>query len=132
MTPEEIALITAIGDAIRSQPMAWDQIPEGMKEHVIAIMRPMPSFTEQQRTYLNHWWLSVDADDIAAINALMPTNNVCSPRLDTEGGMWLSADLFTDAVDDGSRLNAILPLLLGRPLHYHEDDFWPVETEVIE
>jgi hypothetical protein len=126
MTPEEIALITSIGDAIRSQPMAWDQIPEGMKETVIAIMRPMPAFTPEQRGFLDHWWLQVDAEDVAAINSLMPASHMVSPRIDTNGGLWLSADLFTDAVDEGSRLNAILPLLLGHPLHYHENEFWPV------
>jgi hypothetical protein len=125
MTPQQIATITAIGDAIRSQPMSWDQIPEEMKETVIAIMRPTPSFTPEQRAFLNHWWLAVDADDVDAINALMPENHVCSPRSDGAGGLWLSADLFTDAVDPGSRLGAILPLLLGLTLHYHEDDFWP-------
>jgi hypothetical protein len=129
MTPEEIALITAIGEAIRSQPMAWDDIPEGMKETVIAIMRPTPSFTPEQRGFLNHWWLSVTTDDIAAINALMPENHVVSPRIDNDGGLWLSADLFTDAVDEGSRLNSILPLLLGHALYYHEEDFWPSQDE---
>jgi hypothetical protein len=126
MTPELIETITAIGEAIRSQPMAWDDIPEGMKETVIAIMRPNPSFTPEQRAFLDHWWLEVDSGDIDAINALMPENHVVSPRADNNGGLWLSADLFTDAVDGGSRLNAILPLLLGHPLHYHEDDFWPI------
>lgn len=132
MKPQEIALITAIGDSLRSQPMSWDQIPGDMKQSVIEIMRPKPSFTEQQRAYLNRWWLAVDADDIAAINNLLPPNTVCSPRVDTLSGLWLSADLFTDAVDAGSRLGAILPLLLTLELHYHEDDFWPVETEEIE
>jgi len=125
MTPEEIALITAIGDALRSQPMSWDQIPEGMKETVIEIMRPRPSFTVQQRAFLDHWWLEVDGDGIDAINALMPQNHVVSPRIDTNGGLWLSADLFTDAVDEGSRLHAILPLLLSLPLHFLEEALFP-------
>jgi hypothetical protein len=129
MTPEQIETITAIGDALRSQPMSWDQIPEGMKETVIEIMRPNPSFTPEQRAFLNHWWLEVDADDVDAINDLMPENHVVSPRIDTNGGLWVSADLFTDAVDEGSRLNSILPLLLGRALHYHEEDFWPSQDE---
>jgi hypothetical protein len=127
MTPEQIATITAIGDAIRAQPMAWNQIPEGMKETIVAIMRPMPSFTPEQRSFLNHWWVAVDSGDVAAINALMPYGHICAPRIDNDGGLWLSADLFTDSVDDGSRLSAILPLLLSHQLHYHDDDFWPVD-----
>jgi hypothetical protein len=130
MTPEEIALITSIGESLRSQPMAWNDIPEGMKEAVIEIMRPKPSFTEMQRAYLNHWWLAVDQDDVDTINNSLPENTVCSPRVDTLGGLWLSADLFTDAVDEGARLHAILSNLLSLELHYHEDDFWPPAEEI--
>lgn len=132
MTPEQIAMITAIGDALRAQPMAWNQIPSEMKNSVIDIMRPMPSFTPEQRSYLNHWWLSVSSENVEQINAAMPPNHKCDPRVDLTGGLWISADLFTDAVDEGSRLNAILPLLLGLELHYHEEEFWPPQTEIVE
>jgi hypothetical protein len=132
MTPEQIETITAIGDALRSQSMSWNQIPEGMKGTVIEIMRPRPFFSSEQRAFLDHWWLAVDEEELEEINAAMPPGHLCDPRIDTDGGMWLSADLFTDAVDGGSRLNAILPLLLELPLHYHEDDFWPPPTEATE
>jgi hypothetical protein len=129
MTEQEIALITTIGDALRSSPMSWDQIPAGMKETVIEIMRPRPSFSEQQRAFLNHWWLAVDEEEVTQINELLPENTVCIPRADFNGGLWISADLFTDAVDEDSRLHNILPYILSLELHYHEDDFWPNQNE---
>ncbi len=126
MTEQEIAIITAVGDALRSNPVSWEQVDEEQKNIVIEIMRPRPSFTPEQRGFLNHWWLQVTDEQLAEINATLPPNTVCDPRLDGDGNKWLSADLFTDAVHDGSRLNAVLPLLLSLPLHYHEDSHWPV------
>lgn len=127
MTDQERAMIVAVGNALRSQPMSWSAIDEGMKQTVIEIMRPRPSFTADQRMYLDCWWLSIVQNQLDAINGRLPTNTVVSPRVDGDGNLWLSADLFTDAVEPQMRLYAILENLLELELHYHESDYWPVE-----
>jgi hypothetical protein len=129
MTEQEYAIIVAIGDALRANPMSWDQIPSDMKETVIAIMRPAPAFTPEQRDFLSRWWLQVSDEQLNAINATMPPNTVCSPRIDGEGNKWLCCDLFTDAVEEGGRLANTLPLLLGLQLHYLPAEYWPFESE---
>ena len=127
MTQEEYQTIVAIGDALRANPMSWDQIPEEMKQTVIAIMKPRPSFSSEQRDFLARWWLQVNDEQLEAINATMPPHTVCAPRLDINGNKWLNADLFTDAVEENGRLSGALPLLLGLQLHYLTEENWPSE-----
>jgi hypothetical protein len=128
MTEEQTAILTAIGDALRSQPMTWNGIPSDMKETVIGLMNPGPrGFEPDQRTFLNWWWMEVDDAKLATLNSKMPPHNVISPRLDAEGNKYISADLFTDAVLPGSRLSAILPDMLDLVLVYRPEDTWPVE-----
>lgn len=126
MTEQERAMIVAIGDALRANPISWEQIDQQTMATVIAIMEPRPTFTPEQRGFLDHWWLEVNDEQLAEINAKLPSHNVVSPRLDNEGSKWISADLFTDAALPGKRLYAILPELLSLALYYHEDDSWPV------
>jgi hypothetical protein len=129
MTEAELAMIIAVGDALRAEPVSWDRMPGDRKAIVMEIMRPKPSFTPEQRSFLNRWWLLVSDAKVTAINSKLPANTVVSPRIDGEGNKWISADLFTDSAEPGMRLNAILDDLLGLTLHYHEDDFWPVSDE---
>ena len=131
MTEQEYATIVAIGDAIRANPVSWHEIDPNMQSVVIEIMRPRPSFSPEQRSFLDRWWLSVDDWELDAINAKLPAQTVVTPRLDGDGGKWINADLFTDAVEPGMRLHAILSDLLGLTLHYLEDDYWPVVSEEI-
>jgi hypothetical protein len=129
MTEQEYATIVAIGDAIRANPVSWDSIDSRMQSVVIEIMRPRPSFSPEQRAFLDRWWLAVEHTRLAAINAKLPANTIVTPRIDGDGGKWISADLFTDAVEPGMRLHAILDDLLRLTLHYLEDDYWPVPDD---
>ena len=128
MTEQEYQTIIAIGDALRANPMSWNQIPDDMKQTVINIMRPAPSFSQEQRDFLSRWWMEVNNDSLAAINALLPPHTVCSPRLDADGNQWINCDMFTDAVEDGGRLARVLPNLLELQLNYFTSDYWPVEV----
>lgn len=129
MTEQEIQTIIDIGDALRAQPMSWDQIPPETKETVISIMRPNPSFIPEQRDFLSRWWMQVDDDSLNVINQSLPSHTVCSPRLDVNGDKWLCADLFTDAVEESGRLRSLLPLLLSLQLHYKTTEDWPLQTD---
>lgn len=128
MTEQEIEMIRSVGDALRAAPVSWDEIDDQTKQIITETMRPCPTFTGEQRSFLNLWWLKVDEEQLRSINEELPTGNVCEARIDGNGDMWLSADLFTDAVDEGARLNNVLPMLLSLQLHYHETDFWPQES----
>ena len=127
MTEEQIAIMTAIGDALRAQPMSWNEIPQETKDVVIGLMNPgITGFTPEQRTFLNWWWMKVDAARLAQINSAMPPNTVCEPRIDGDGDGFISADLFSDAVLPDSRLEAVLPMLLDLTLRYLPEDYWPI------
>ena len=94
---------------------------------IIEIMRPKPTFDNEQRTFLERWWMAIDDAELASINAKLPANTVVSPRIDGDGGKWICADLFTDAVEASGRLHAILDDLLGLTLHYLTEDYWTVD-----
>lgn len=127
MTPEQQAIMFAIGDALRAQPMSWNQIPEDTKQTVIALMQPAATgFTPEQATFLNWWWMKVDAVRLAQINSSLPPHTVCEPRIDDVGDGFISADLFSDAVLPDSRLEPILPQLLDLTLQYLPPSYWPV------
>ena len=129
MTDQEIATIVTIGDAIRANPVSWDSMDANMQSVVMEIMRPKPTFDEDQRRLISYWWLAVDDTRLAAINTKLPRNTQVWPRVDGDGNKWISADLFTDAAEPGMRLHAVLPELLGLTLHYLEDDHWPVPDD---
>lgn len=130
MTPEQQQIMYSIGDALRAQPMSWNQIPEGTKQTVIGLMQPgATGFTAEQRTFLDWWWMKVDQARLAQINAKMPQNTICDPRVDAQGDGYLSADLFSDAILPDARLQEVLPLLLDLTLRYLPADYWPVNEE---
>lgn len=130
MTPEQQAIMFAIGDALRAQPMSWNEIPEETKSVVIGLMQPgATGFTPEQRTFLDWWWMKVDEARLSQINANMPPHNIVSPRIDGQGDGFICADLFSDAVLPDSRLASVLPLLLDLTLQYLPPDYWPTETE---
>jgi len=126
MTEQEMQILMAIGDALQAQPLSWNDLPEEYKQTVIALLEPKPSFTPEQVDFLQRWWMEVDDETLAAINADMPEGNVIHPRTDAEGKRFISADLFTDAVLPGSRLEPILTHLLGLTLVYRPAETWPV------
>jgi hypothetical protein len=126
MTEQDMQNLMAIADSLQAQPLSWDDLPEEYKQTVIALLEPKPSFTPEQVDFLQRWWMEVDDEKLAAINADMPEGNVVQPRTDTEGKRFISADLFTDVVLPGSRLEPILSHLLGLTLVYRPAETWPV------
>jgi hypothetical protein len=129
MTEEQMQTLIAIGDQLRAMPLAWDQIPEQHKQIIINIMRPAPTFTAEQRSFLNRWWMQVDDEKVAELNGKLRRNSRIWPRVDGDGNKWISADLVTDAAEPRLRLHAILPELLGLTLVYHEESYWPVPDD---
>ena len=128
MSPEEIAAITATGDALRAAPRPWSALTAQEQATLRQALMPDPSFTPDQLDYLHRWWLPVTADQLAALNAAAPERMDIAPRSDSTGQPYVSADLLSDALD-GRRLAALLPVLSNLVLTYEEAIQWPSPAE---
>lgn len=124
MTEEELQMIVAVGDSMRANPRAWSELTEHEKAVIIAVLKPQPVFTAEQRAFIAKWWMQVSDSDVNAINASMPANSRCVPRLDVNGEKWVSCDFFTDALE-GRRLSSLVPVLQGLTLEYKTSEDWP-------
>jgi len=128
MSPEEIAAITAVGDALRAAPRPWSALTGQEQSTLRQALMPDPSFTPDQLDYLHRWWLPVTADQLAALNAAAPERMDIAPRPDAAAQLYVSADLLSDALD-GRRLAALLPVLSSLVLTYEDTIEWPVAEE---
>lgn len=127
MTPEEISAITAAGDLLRANPMPWEDLPQEASAVLAAALMPAPSFTLEQRGYLNLWWLPVSQEGLSALNALCPPDTILTARAQVDGSLYLNADLLSDALE-GGRLAALLPILKTMTLTYFLPEDWPVSS----
>jgi len=130
MTTEQL---TAIGDALRSQPANWSQLPADMQAAMTEYFRPLP-FPADRREWLSKWVLGPVSDSQKAeIETLYgnrkPLTN-WEGRRDADGNRWYGADLLTDALDN-RRLAVLLPVLETLTLRYAEEIAWP-EVEAAE
>lgn len=130
MTPEEQAIVEAVGDAIRSNPRPWNDLTQQEQAVLQAALMPGPDgFTSEQTTYLHRWWLGGVEGTEATINALIqpPANTVVTPRLDVHGNKFFCADLLSDALQ-GSPLAHALDVLKNLVLRFEPE--WPPEPEI--
>jgi len=125
MTEEEKQFLYSVGDQLRATPMSWSQIPAEQQTAIIQILKPRPNFSADQREFLSWWWAQVDAQTVETINSNMPSHHVVAPRADANGMLYVNADLFTDAVLPGDRLNRILSSLQDSTLVYRTAEDWP-------
>lgn len=125
MTPEELAAITAVGDAMRANPRPWVELTPQEQAVIVAVLKPDPVFTTEQRQFIALWWMQVNDTQVEQINAAMPANTRCVPRIDGEGRKWVSCDFFTDALEQ-RRLASVLPILQTLTLEYKLPSYWPV------
>lgn len=123
LTQEQIARMVELSAPLVADPLPWTALSDAQQE-AFRLLMPRPSFGEMQRLYLSLWWLPVDQPLLDVLNDLMPPNNVLAAREDDSGGLWLCADLLSDALDDG-RLAALLTTLETMPLTYRTAEAWP-------
>ncbi len=102
--------LTEIGDLLRKSPMAWNAIPQNMRNEVAKALLPANGFTAEQRAYLARWWLACTQDDVDAINKTLP-ESVRVSAIDIGGILYLGGDLLTDAITPGGQFSAALPIL---------------------
>lgn len=129
MTQEQIETLIELSAPLVDSPLPWSQLSAEQREAFRWLMpEPGVGFDEDQRFYLNRWWLPVTPEQVGELNSLMPPNSRVAPRLDGDGNQWLCADLLSDAADDG-RLAALWPILSELPLTYRTPEMWPVEDD---
>lgn len=102
--------IAEIGDQLRLQPRAWQDIPEPARIELAAELMPRGAFTDTQRYYLARWWLACTQAEVDAINAVLPSGTRVGP-VEVRGQLYLGGDLLTDALAPGSTYHPALPLL---------------------
>ena len=112
-----MSTITDIGDALRAEPMPLADFPQAWIDALIEALRPDPihGFSGQQAAWIYAWLLEVTADQLAELQDLHPRQYAA--REATDGTLYLSAALLTDAVD-GRSLSAALPILANLTLRH--------------
>ena len=112
-----MSTITDIGDALRAEPMPLADFPQAWIDALIEALRPDPirGFSEQQSAWIYAWYLEVTPDKLAELQALHPRQYAA--RKGTDGKLYLSAALLTDAVN-GRSLSAALPILANLKLRH--------------
>ncbi len=124
MTPETIDLLRNLSAPLLESPLPWESLsPE--QQNAFRLLMPDPTFTNDQREYINLWWLPVTPEQVQEIKLLCPTGSVYPGREDLEGNLFVCSDLLSDALD-GRRLAALLPILQMLPLTYKLPEEWPV------
>jgi hypothetical protein len=127
MTPEQQQALIDASAPLVENPTSWNDLPEEAKQ-LFLLLLPEPSFTEAQSYWIRFWWLPVTQETLEQLNALAPANTLLTGREDSDGNLWVSCDLLTDAFNDG-RLAAMYPILATLPITYKTD--WP-QAEVEE
>jgi hypothetical protein len=124
MTPEQQAAVIAVGDAIRANPRSWSALSDYERAVLTGALMPNPSFHEAQTAYLARWWMPISDEQVAALNAAMPTHRQVAPRAGADGLKYVCADLLSDSLNNGP-IAAALPILSELVLTYCLDSHWP-------
>ncbi len=91
--------ITELGDFIRANPCAWNQLTADQQAVAKAALLPGPNgFTAEQRDLLNKWWLRCTQSQVDAMNASLPSDTRVSP-ITVDGLMYVGGDLLTDSLN---------------------------------
>lgn len=125
MSPEQINAVTAVGDSLRADPRPWNELTAFETAVLKGGLLPRPCFSDDQRAYLQLWWLEATAAQITALNKLCPPDTQITGRDGGDGKLYLSADLLSDALE-GGRLKDLLPPLSTLTLAYRLPDTWPI------
>jgi hypothetical protein len=124
MTEEQQQLLIEASAPLLINPQPWVELSQELKE-LFYLLFPRPSFSDEQRYWLQFWWLPVTNEIVDQLNALCPPMTQVSTRVDVEGNQFIPASLLSDAVD-GRRLSMLLPILQLLPLAYKAEEDWPI------
>lgn len=117
--------LTEIGDALRANPMCWRDVPDEMKTVVRDALLPRGAFTDEQRSFLSLWFLSVTPEDVTAINAALPDGTRVSPIALNDGSLALGSDLLSDDDTTSATYAPARSILETLTLRYVTPDLLP-------
>lgn len=123
--PQSIVTLIAFGDSLRATPRAWAQLDATERGFLELLLLPQPAFTEEQRAFVQKWWLLCGAETVAQINALLPANVRVATIEDVNGNQLLSCDLLSDS-KAGQTYAAARGLIEGLTLVYRVVEDFPV------
>ena len=121
LTSEQLALL----QKIELGSYSFSSLSTEEQSLLSSILRPNGPFTSLQRDLLHDWYLPVTSGQLAAANAALPKGIAISGRADSEGVLWVNADLLTDCAQPGDTYNAIGGLLIALPLTKKPDSDFP-------
>jgi len=129
MTEQQTAMLIELSAPLVAEPKSWAELTEEQQEAFRWLLpEPGIGFSDEQRYWLNFWWLPVSAEDVSALNELMPANHRLSARADADGNLWLNSDVLSDAIDGGPWA-AIWSTVSTLPLTYRAEESWPSPKE---
>lgn len=131
MTQQQLDDLIVLSAPLLDNPLPWNQLtPDQQSAFKILMPQPKEGFTEDQRYWINKWWLPITEQQIENINDLVPANTKFVGREDINGDLFLNVDLLSDSLNNG-RLSSILFILETLPLTYKLEEEWPeIEPEL--
>ena len=115
---------------MRATPRSYAEMPAEWQAALTGAMRPdrLHGFSDQQAAWIYGWLMEVTAEQLADLQALHPRQYAA--REATDGKLYLSADLLTDALD-GRSLSAAAPILTSLTLYHTTSVTFPApESEI--
>lgn len=130
LTSEQTEQLIELSAPLVAHPLPWAELSPEQQEAFLWLM-PAESigFTPEQRSWLGLWWLPTTEGELADLNALLPPTTRLAAREDTEGALWLSADLLSAALAEAAPWAALRPALTALPLTYKAAESWPIPQE---
>ncbi len=117
LTQEQIDGMVALSAPLVENPLPWAELSEAQQGAFRLLMPGPGGFDQMQRYWLHQWWLPVTAGQLDVLNGMMPAGSVIEGRASADGGIYIGADLLSDALDGGP-LADLLPVLEGIPLTF--------------
>lgn len=125
MTPEEIEAAQQASADMVENPTPWSELTP-LQQSIFRSLLPQPSFSPEQREYLNRWWMPFSQEEIDIINSSSPTWMKFSGK-EKDGQLYLCCDILSEGVLENGPLSSIMSLLGSKPLTYILPEEWEVE-----
>lgn len=127
LTPKQLAVFEKLELGVYS----FTDLSTDERALLSETLRANGSFTAQQRALLHGWYLQVTPEQVSAANAALPTDRAIFARADTEGALWLNADLLTDCARPGDTYHSITSTLVQLKLVKLDESNFPAAEAIL-
>lgn len=127
-----VAEMVELSAPLVDDPVSWSDLSLE-QENAFRMLLPQEGFgfNPVQCHFIRLWWLPVNEVTLDEINQKCPSNFIIPGIKDINDQIWISADLLSDAIDDGP-LKSTWDIISNIPMNYKPDQFWITEEENIE